>query len=202
MRSPALALVIIGALASPAAAEYDEHSNITLTTAFVMGSFKVADTHGFEAPGGHFDLGFRVRRWRLAAEAEFGLWSRPDDDPTADASGGFRRLGMALQWSFKDLLVPANTNRPSPSHFHGYLEVGLGRQHVDSDLGSFGRNDVMLGLGMAPELRLGPAILGADFGVRVLISRAPTTTIARGTTTNEPSLDVALLYVFGLRFGH
>lgn len=201
MRSALLALAVVGALAPAAAADDDPRSNITLTTAFAMGSFEIGDVHGFQAPGGHFDLGFRVRRWRLAAEAGFGLWSNPQAVEPSER-GSFRRLGMALQWSFKDLLVPANASRPKTSHFHGYLEVGVGRQHVDGDLGSFGRNDVMLGLGISPELRLGPAVLGGDFGVRVLISRAPVTTIARGEIATSPSLDVALLYVFGLRFGH
>lgn len=201
MRTALLAVAVVGALASAAAAE-DDTSNITMTTAFAMGSFKVADTHGFAAPGGHFDLGFRVRRWRLAAEAEFGPWF--DNDKSGDVSrgGSFGRLGMALQWSFKDLLVPPNDNRPKAAHFIGYVEAGLGRQHVDGDFGTFGRNDVMLGMGMTPELRLGPAVFGADFGVRVLISRAPVTTIARGSSSSEPGLDVALLYVLGLRFGH
>lgn len=205
MRISLLAIVLVGALAPPASAGSDdssERANISVSTAFVMGSFKIADNHGFQAPGGHFDLGFRVRRWRLAAEAQLGLWSKPDDDPSTYHGGGMRRLGMALQWSFKELLVPPHSGRPKASRFHGYVELGLGRHSVETDLLSVARNDLMLGIGIAPELRLGPALLGGTFGVRMLISRAPTTTIARGATASDPSLDVAMLYVFGLRFGH
>ncbi len=199
-RHAVFALLLVGALAPTAAA--DGGTGITVTTAFMMGSFKVADTHGFQAPGAHVDLGFRVRRWRLAAEIETGLWSEPHTMTEEYTSGGFSRLGMALQWAWKDLEIPLREGRPS-GHFRGFVEVGLGRQHIGTDLGEVSRNDVMLGLGMSPDLRIGKVLFGATFDVRMLISRAPTTTIARGATINsDPSLDVALLYVFGMRFGH
>ncbi len=195
------ALALVATLASTASA--DGGTGITVTTSFMMGSFKVADTHGFQAPGAHVDLGFRVRRWRLAAELETGMWSEPHESiAEAYLSGGFTRLGMALQWAWKDLEIPLREGRPD-GHFRAFVEVGLGRQHVDGDLGEISRNDVMLGVGMSPDLRIGKVLIGASFGVRMLIARAPTTTLARGApSSSDPSLDVALLYVFGLRFGH
>ncbi len=195
-----LALALVATLASTASA--DGGTGITVTTSFMMGSFKVADTHGFQAPGAHVDLGFRVRRWRLAAEAQTGLWSEPHEPSEMYRSGGFTRLGMALQWAWKDLEIPLREGRPD-GHFRGFVEVGLGRQHVDGAIGEISRNDVMFGVGMSPDLRIGKVLFGASFGVRMLIARAPTMTIARGaSSSSEPSLDVALLYVFGLRFGH
>lgn len=209
MRTVLLTLVTVGALAAPAAA--DEGTGITVSTQFQLGSVKLGDMHGLLAPGGHFDLGFRVRRWRLAAELDTGLWSEAHPaGETMYLSGGFTRAGMALQWDWKDLEMRSGDNKPV--HFRGYVEVGLGRQVIDRHvrtpagevaLGEVARNDIMLGIGMAPELRLGPALFGASFGVRMLIARAPQTTLARGgDASSERSLDVALLYVFGLRFGH
>ena len=203
-----LALAVIGALAPAAAAdddepEYVDHGAISVSTSGMFGSFKVADVHAFEAPGMHFDLGFRVRRWRLAAELETGLFNQPHEEMESFVSGGFTRAGVALRWAFKDLYRKGTQDRPSV-HFRGYVEAGLGRQHVATTDLDFGRNDIMLGLGMAPEIHAGWLLFGASFGVRMLISRAPATTIERsvGSSSSDRPLDVSLLYIFGFTFGH
>lgn len=194
-----LAVLILACNAATAAAD---DGGITVTTSFVMGSLEVGHTHGMLAPAGHLDLGFRVRRWRLAAEAQSGLWSEPHEPDVPYTSGRLTRVGMALQWTWKDLALPRRTGKPDAT-FRGFVEVGLGRQHVETELGEVSRNDVMLGLGMSPELKFGNILFGATFGVRLVVARAPTTTIARGesTMTSQPALDTALLYVFGVRFG-
>jgi hypothetical protein len=201
-----LALAVVGALAPIAVADdaYVDHGSISLSSNFNFGSFKVADVHYLAAPGGQFDLGFRVRRWRLAAELATGNLTQPSDDLEPHASGSFTRAGVAVRWAFKDLFVQGTDNRPSVS-FRGFVEAGLGRQHVQTDTLDFGRNDIMLGLGTAPEIHAGRWLLfGATFGARMLISRAPSTSIARTTTTSSPDrpIDIALLFVFGFTFGH
>jgi hypothetical protein len=194
-----LVLATVLTLAAPASA--DSGTGITATTSFMLGSFQIGDSHGFQAPGGHFDVGFRVRRWRLAAELDRGLWSEPRASMSPDHSGGFSRLGMSLQWAWKELERPAREHKPDV-RFRGFVELGLGRQHVTTPLIDIARNDMMVGLGVSTDMAFGKALFGAVFGVRMLISREPQTTIARGMSQSDRSFDLALLYVFGLRFGH
>jgi hypothetical protein len=194
-----LVLATLGALATPATA--DDGTGITATTSFMMGSFQIADSHGMQVPGGHFDLGFRVRRWRLAAELERGLWSIAREESAPYHGGAFTRLGVAIQWAWKELELPERVGKPT-GRFRGFVEVGLGRHHVETDHLEVTRNDAMLGLGMSADLKLGKVLLGGVFGVRMLISREPQTTIARGMSSRDRELDLALLYVFGFRFGH
>ncbi|MFN0247472.1 MAG: hypothetical protein ACKV2T_11350 [Kofleriaceae bacterium] len=199
MRVVLLALATVGALAAPATA--DGGTGITVTTSFMSGSLQIGDSHGMQVPGMHFDLGFRVRRWRLAAELEHGVWSESRDNASPAHTGGFTRLGMALQWAWRDLELPVREGKPS-GHFRGFAEVGLGQQRVETDVFDIARNDVMLGVGVSADVKLRKVLFGAVFGVRMLISREPQTAIARGMSSSNRSLDVALLYVFGLRFGH
>lgn len=201
MRSALLALIVVGALAPPAAAD-DEDAAITVTTSFALGSMKIGDAHTYQAPGSFFDLGFRVRRWRLAAEAQTGMWSEVTGGEDNDNSGGFTRLGMALRFNWRDLeMSPAG--RPH-MNFRGFVEVGLGRQYLDGPGFDLSRNDIMLGVGVAPEFKFkGRFRFGATFGIRMLVSRAPVTTIARGScaSCSDPGHDLALLYVFGFTWG-
>lgn len=192
---------------TPAAAADDEPGSITATTNFVLGAVSVGAVHGFLAPGGHFDVGFRVRRWRLAAEAQTGLWTTPAAPGEPSVSGSFRRVGMALRWTWKELVIERGARRPA-ARFRGYVEAGLGREHARMPGVSIARGDVMLGFGVAPEVHLGRVLFGATFGIRALISRAPDDeVIARGTCAactpsgRDGGHDLALLYTMGFTFG-
>jgi len=198
-----LALVVLGLLADPAAADDTDQGGITAAINFALGSAQVDDAHGFIAPGGHFDLGFRVRKLRLAAELETGLWSNqsvPQDEPH---TGSFRRFGVALRWNVLDLAIEKREHRPA-SNFRGYVEGGAGRQHIDAPGLAVSRYDVMLGMGVSPEIKLGPMLFGANFGIRIMISNAPNDSIARGvcsSCTASAGHDIALLYVLGFVVG-
>jgi hypothetical protein len=196
-----LAFALVGALSVSARADVDERGGITVGFGFAMGSFEIGDLHAFQAPAAHFDLGFRVRRWRLAAEADTGIWSATPESDTRD--GGVSRVGMALRYAWMDRGYATNNDRPS-AQFRIFAEIGVGRQHIATDQMELGRNDLMLGVGTTPEMKLGPVLFGATFGLRMLISRAPATTIARGACTNcgDHSLDVALLSTLTVNLGH
>lgn len=202
-----LAAAVVLAAAGPptpaAAAPADEPGSITATTNFTLGAVSVGDVHGFLAPGGHFDLGFRVRRWRLAAEAQTGLWSieRPPEAPYQ--GGSFGRYGMALRYAWKELGYEKAGHRPAV-RFRSYVELGVGRQRVRTDHASVARGDVMLGFGVAPEIRFGRGSFGASFGIRALVARAPDIdVIARGACSacGPAGYDLALLYMMGITFG-
>ncbi|MDQ3369565.1 MAG: hypothetical protein M3680_29405 [Myxococcota bacterium] len=206
-----LVLALIGVLlpvAAPtvAAADDDDPGSITTTLAFAVGSSSVGATDGVIAPGGHFDVGFRVRRWRLAAELDTALWSTqglPDD---VSESGSFVRGGVALRWHVMDEVTRKREHRPSAA-YRIYVEGGVGRQRVQAPGLDVARGDVMLGLGVAPEIALGSVLFGATFGLRVLIAHAPDAPgdrIARSTCTDCTAgarHDVTLLYVLGITVG-
>ncbi len=201
---PALAaLAMVGGLGIPTAAADDSPGSITATVNFALGSSAVGDSPGFLAPGGHFDLGFRVRRWRLAAELDTALWSKlrqPDDLPV---SGSFVRAGVALRWSLLEMLAHARGERPAVA-YRIYVEAGLGRQRIEVPGIALSRNDVMIGLGVSPEISFGRALFGANFGMRVVIANAPEDQIARtACMTCSPTghHDLTLLYTFGFVFG-
>ena len=202
-RPLSVALLTLGALASPAAAEGEGRGSITTTVDFALGSSSAGDALGMLAPGGHFDLGFRVRRWRLAAELDTALWSNPAAPKDHPESGSFTRGGVALRWNLMDLASPAGDQRPGAA-YRIYVEGGLGRQRVHAPGITVARGDVMLGLGVAPELAFGRALFGANFGVRALISEAVDDQIARTVCEACRPVtrhDLTLMFVFGFTVG-
>ena len=206
MRCWVVTLLFVSTLggASPTFAD-DEHGAITGTANFMMSAAPVGDRHGLLAPGGHLDVGFGVRRWRLAAETDLGLWSEPTEADTepASRSGSFRRLGMALRLRMKERRF-GGEGRPRAA-LGIYLETGLGQQRIalPEPTTTVTRSDVMLGLGT--DLIIGSrARFGGNFGVRALISREPEPEVEpRGLCARcgRRGYDVAFLYTFGFRFG-
>lgn len=209
MRSTLPRLALAFALAAPAtpALADDEYGAITATVDFMMGSAPVGDRHGFVAPGGHLDVGFGVRRWRLAAELDTGLWTEPTegaDDAVMSRSGSFRRYGMALRFRLKEREL-GGSGRPRAA-LGMYVEAGLGRQRValpEPEAAVVTRGDLVLGLGT--ELVIGTRKrFGANFGVRTVIAREPepgAAALGACAACGRRGHDVAFLYVFGFRFG-
>ncbi len=201
--SPVVAALVLAGVVAPAAASDDERGSITATANFALGSSAVGDAPGVLAPGGHFDVGFRVRRWRLAAEVDTALWSNPKAPDDRPESGSFLRGGIALRWSALEMTTRPREGRPGGA-YRIYLEGGIGRQRIDAPGLALGRNDVMLGLGIAPELSFGRVLFGANFGLRVLIANAPDDQLARSVCADCRGTrrhDLTLLYVFGFTFG-
>lgn len=202
---PALLALLVGLAALPVAADAsdDPPGSITATVNFELGSSAAGGKAGFLAPGGHFDVGFRVRRWRLAAELDAALWSNQVASDALPESGSFRRGGMALRWTALEMTTPAGEFHPGAA-YRIFVEGGIGHQRIEAPGVAVGRNDVMIGLGIAPELSFGRVLFGTNFGVRALISSEPGDALARSSCTDcraSARHELTMLFSFGFTIG-
>jgi hypothetical protein len=164
-------------------ARADDYAETSVSAALAMGVVGAGDVRGMVAPGGHFDLGVTVERFRLQGELDTAVWSYLPPEATSAISGRFRRAGVGLR------LIVARPGRRT-LRVPIFVEGGVGREYLRGPA-SLDRGDVEVGLGLAPTWRAGRARAGAIFGVRVLVAPAP----------DRPDHDVGIFFTWGLGFG-
>lgn len=149
---------------------------VTGTAAFSFGAIDAGAHDGF-SPGGHFDVGVTLGKFRVAAELDAGLWSS-EDTPSGEVpeAGSYRRVGGALRYYFWDL-DPTNGRRKD-NLLRLYVEGGIGRHAIETPSLEIARPDIAIGFGMQ-QVRFSPVTFGGTFGIRVLVSEAPPPHVAQ-----------------------
>jgi hypothetical protein len=194
-------LLLVALVCAPAVAHAGPVT-VSSTIDFTIGGGRGGGQHGFIAPGGHFDLGVGVGRWRAQAELDAGLWTRQPEDTDDPDDGGYHRVGLGVRYVWL------------PAYFHGpggfgwlnnYVQLGIGRDAVHTDTIAVSRSDVEIGFGMAQEAHFGHGVVGGNFGLRVVIAgdSSPAAVCAGAGGCPEPSgdPDVALFFDLGFVVG-
>jgi hypothetical protein len=190
----------------------DEEPRIRRTELHIgmlAGSSDIGDVHG---PGVGLEVNAGVRLSDLTILGQFDYLgvgeSRFIDAPRR---GDLMRLGLAARYALFQM-----DPRDKPLALGFWLEAGGGRQRIAWERGgTLTRNDLVLGLGVQLDAKVGgnsgkPRYLGPYFGFRASMAGAPEPMDPAGTptcggpcdTATHPSAtDISIFFNFGMHWG-
>jgi hypothetical protein len=157
-------------LAGPAAAGIDTERTDS-SVGMLIGGARIGDVGGFAA-GLQLGLGRHLGPVYLYGEYDFlSVGETGDAGSSAEPIRGLmHRLGGNLRYE-----VAGSSNRRD-ARVRGWLEAGLGRQHVAwAAGGTLDRTDVSLGFGIGGDFAIGKddTVFGYHYALKTFFARAP-----------------------------
>lgn len=178
---------------------FAERLVVTGTMSLSFGSVDAGPHDGYAMPGGHFDVGVTLSRFRVAAELDASAWVYEDAPDEMEESGSFTRLGGSLRYYFLDIDIAGPQEEFSLMRM--YMEAGLGRHTIDSASVDVTRRDVSFGIGTQQQSVLSGMTVGGRFGVRAVIADAPAQAVACRGACDARRRDIAVFFTMGFAVG-
>ena len=178
---------------------FAEQLVVTGTMSLSFGSIDAGPHDGAAMPGGHFDLGVTLAKFRLAAEFDASVWMYEDAPDDTTESGTFTRLGGSLRYYFMDIDIAGENERFSLVRM--YVEAGAGKHTIDSSSVDVTRRDLSFGFGMQQQSEASGMTFGGKYGIRAVLAEAPAPALACRGACDARRLDVAVFFTMGFTVG-